>query len=229
MFLLIMIGVFCIYLELHTMAGFFGIGSALCFTLFFWSRYLGGTAGWLEIVLFVLGLFLIAIEIFVIPGFGVFGVSGGLLIVSALIMASQTFVIPQTGEQVTQTVWTLGTMGGAICSVIVLAMIMSHYLPRMLLLNQMILAPPHMAAGHDPDEPRLSPEYSDETPRTQLIERDQSLRQKQGIAVSVLRPAGKAQIGEELVDVVSDGPYIPEGSQIEVVEVAGNRVVVRQV
>ena len=50
--------------------------AGLCAILFFWSRFLGGTAGWLEVTLFVLGILFIGLEIFVIPGFGVAGVGG---------------------------------------------------------------------------------------------------------------------------------------------------------
>ena len=49
-----------------------------------------------------------------------------------------------------------------------------------------------------------------------------------GEHLTVLRPAGKAQIGEEFVDVVSDGPFISSGRKIEVLAVTGNRVVVRE-
>jgi len=42
-FLLLFAGSALIYIELHTMTSFFGIASALCFTLFFWSKFLGGT------------------------------------------------------------------------------------------------------------------------------------------------------------------------------------------
>ncbi len=229
LFLLFFLGGACIFLELHTTSGFFGIGAAVCFSVFFWSRFLGGTAGWLEIVLFVLGLAMIGLEIFVIPGFGVFGVSGGLLVMVALVLASQTFVIPTTSGQVNDMVWTMGTLSSSICSVIVLAMIMSKYLPRMPLLNHMILAPPYMADGHDLDEPQLSPEFSGQSSIAGTAADSQTLLSKQGVTMSVLRPAGKARIDDRLVDVVSDGPFIPEGSDIEVVEVAGNRVVVRQV
>ena len=91
MFFLVVFGIAFIYLELHFMTGFLGIMSAVCFGLFFWSRFLGGTAGYLEVVLFLLGIGCILMEIFVIPGFGVFGVSGGLLIVSSLVLAANTF------------------------------------------------------------------------------------------------------------------------------------------
>ncbi|MFP6767121.1 MAG: hypothetical protein VB859_03055 [Planctomycetaceae bacterium] len=73
-FLLFFFGSILVYLELYTMTGLCGIGASLCFALFFWARW-GQTAGWLEVVLFMLGLALIALEIFLIPGFGVFGLS----------------------------------------------------------------------------------------------------------------------------------------------------------
>jgi membrane-bound serine protease (ClpP class) len=62
-----------------------------------------------------------------------------------------------------------------------------------------------------------------------LLERDQSLIGRQGTAMTVLRPAGKAQIGNEFVDVVSEGPFISAGRKIEVLSVSGNRVVVREI
>ena len=84
--LLVMLGIVFIYMELHFMNGMCGILATLCFALFFWSRALGGTAGWLEVILFVIGLGCIAMEIFVIPGFGVFGISGGILVIASLVL-----------------------------------------------------------------------------------------------------------------------------------------------
>ena len=76
--------------------------AAVCFLLFFWSRYLGGTAGWLEVMLFVAGASCVLLEVFVIPGFGIFGLGGGALILASLILASQTFVVPQNDYQFDQ-------------------------------------------------------------------------------------------------------------------------------
>src|SRR5690606_9672490 len=84
--LLFVIGIACIYAELHFTTGMFGIFATICFALFFWSRFLGGTADWLEVILFLIGLGCIAIEVLLIPGFGVFGVSGGLLVIASLIL-----------------------------------------------------------------------------------------------------------------------------------------------
>src|SRR6202000_2857440 len=74
--LLILVGIACIYMELHFTTGLFGILATVCFGLFFWSRFLGGTADWLEVTLFLIGVAFIAMEVFVAPGFGVFGISG---------------------------------------------------------------------------------------------------------------------------------------------------------
>ena len=76
--LLLLIGGVALYLELHSPGiGIGGFVAAVCFVLFFWSHYLGGTAGWLEIVLFLAGIACLLLEVFVLPGFAVFGIGGG--------------------------------------------------------------------------------------------------------------------------------------------------------
>jgi membrane-bound serine protease (ClpP class) len=227
--LLFVLGLISIYFELHFPSGLFGIFACVCFGLFFWSRFLGGTAGWLEVVLFLLGAGCLAIEIFVVPGFGVFGVSGVILCVFSLILASQTFIIPHSASDVRELAASLGTLGSAVVGVIVLAALFSRYLPAMPLFNAMILTPPGTEGAHA-DEPRLRPELgASGSLLNPLLERDQSLIGRQGTAMTVLRPAGKAQIDDEFVDVVSEGPFISAGRRIEVLSVSGNRVVVREI
>ena len=76
--LLLLIGGAALYIELHAPGvGIGGFVAAVCFLLFFWSRYLGGTAGWLAVSLFVAGMSCLLLEVFVIPGFGIFGLGGG--------------------------------------------------------------------------------------------------------------------------------------------------------
>ncbi|MBM80364.1 MAG: hypothetical protein CMJ78_07195 [Planctomycetaceae bacterium] len=221
MFLLVVCGIGCIYLELYTMAGLFAIGSATCFSLFFWANFLGGTAGWLEVVFFLLGLLCIGLEVFVIPGFGVFGISGGLMIFLSLVLASQTFVIPETSGQVDEMAWSLGTITTAMVVFTIGASIVTRHLGTMPLLNRMVLQPP-AAAGPQLDPMQDGHELSE-------VERNYELLDQQGTAATVLRPAGKATIGDRFVDVVSDGPFIKSGSTIEVVDVQGNKIVVREV
>ena len=101
-FLLIVIGLIALTVELGAPGiGIGGLTSLLCFSLFFWSRFLGGTSGWLEVTLFVVGLIFIGAELFVIPGFGVAGVGGIALVLGSLVMASRRFLIPENSEQLT--------------------------------------------------------------------------------------------------------------------------------
>ncbi|MCA9108684.1 MAG: hypothetical protein KDA52_01950 [Planctomycetaceae bacterium] len=221
--LLFFVGIVCIYLELHFMSGILGIISALCFAVFFWSKFLGGTAGWLEVLLFMLGLGCLALEVFVIPGFGVFGVSGALLVFASLVMASQTFGngILQKNEDLTNATWTMATLSTSIIAVIVVAMAISRFLPRIPILNQMILTPPGMDSVQSPDEPQLRPDLAEAGSIAALLG-------LQGETLTMLRPAGKARVEGRLLDVVSDGPFIPQGKTVEIVQVSGNRVVVRE-
>ncbi|MDA1018165.1 MAG: hypothetical protein O3A00_27385 [Planctomycetota bacterium] len=220
-FLLIFIGVVCIYLELHFTTGLFGIVSAVCFGVFFWSRFLGGTAGWLEVVLFAIGIVCIAMEIFVIPGFGVFGVSGGLLVLSALVMSSQRFTGSNTETIIENITYDTSIVGGSVLTVIAVAMVLNRFLPSIPLLNRMILTPP---------EPVPDSEIVAGVPIVMGIDGlpvDVAVGDH-GKSLSVLRPAGKARIGDATLDVVSLGTYINQGVPIEVIEITGNRVVVRE-
>ena len=220
-FLLFFFGSILVYLELHTTTGLCGIGSALCFTLFFWARW-GGTAGWLELALFLLALALIAIEIFVVPGFGVFGVSGGLLMFASLVMASATMTASFSFDGLQRFGPPAATLMGSLVTVIVVAVVISHYLPHMPLLRRIVLEPPGES------ELAFDPRLVGQPDPSGLLTADAGLLGQMGGAVSVLRPSGKARIGEIIVDVVSDGPFINPGTPVEVVRVEGNRVFVRE-
>ncbi len=221
--LLFFVAIICLYLEMHFMSGILGIISATCFGLFFWSKFLGGTAGWLEVLLFLLGAACLAMEVFVIPGFGVFGVSGALLLFASLVMASQTFGngILQPNHDLTDATWTMVTLSTSIIAVIVMAVALSKFLPRIPVLNRMILTPPGMETVQSPSDVQLRPDLADTGSLASLVG-------ERGETLTVLRPAGKARVAGRLLDVVSDGPYIPLGKPVEVVLITGNRIVVRE-
>ena len=88
----------------------------MCFVLFFWSSYLEGQAGWLEVLLFVGGLACLALEVFLLPGMGIFGFGGAALVLASIVLASQTFIIPRNSYQLAQlerTLWMImGTAAG---------------------------------------------------------------------------------------------------------------------
>lgn len=217
--LLFVLGLSCLYLEFQFPSGLFGILSALSFALFFWSRFLGGTAGWLEVILFLLGAGCLAIELFIVPGFGVFGVSGIVMILASIVMASQTFGNWEPNADWYQLGRSLGLFVTAVATVGILGLLLGRFLPHVPLLEGALLTPPQ---PHDDEVKLRLPGDVDESRASAY-----ALLGKSGTTVTFLRPAGKARIEGRLVDVVSEGPFIPEGAEVDVVEVSGNRVVVR--
>jgi len=103
--------------------------------------------------------------------------------------------------------------------------VISHYLPELPPLKHIVLKPP----GNAQDGPVLDPRTTGDASPTELLEANSELLGQQGTAQSTLRPAGKARIGEQLVDVISNGPFINPGTKIEVLQVEGNRVIVSEV
>lgn len=217
--LLLFIGVAALLIELQapgTAVG--GFVAAVCFLLFFWSHYLGGTAGWLEVTLFVAGVACLLLEIFVIPGFGIFGLGGGAMVLASIILASQTSgsIIPQNEYQFEQLQNSLLTIGAVGLGVIVLGAFLRKRLPRSRLFGHLMLEPP---AGEEAETIR----------RREALVDFRDLVGTRGTATTQLTPSGKARIGDLLVDVMADGEVIDRGAAIEVVEVRGSRVLVREV
>lgn len=216
---LLTLAMVCLFIELHFMTGVMAIASALFFALFFWSKYMGGTAGWLEVILFVFGLILMALEIFVMPGFGIFGISGGVLLLMSVVMASQTFGHSEPGRDMVLLARNLTTVSLSIGAVILIAVVLNRFLPHMPIMGAMILSPPGSPLATD--GPQLRPDLINSGSGAGLVGLS-------GKAQTTLRPAGKALLDGRLVDVVSDGGYIDTGTPIEVVRVEGNRVIVRE-
>ncbi|MCS7304497.1 MAG: hypothetical protein NZ602_05245 [Thermoguttaceae bacterium] len=213
--LLLAIGFFALYFELHTPGvGLGGFIATVCFLLFFWSRFLGGTAGWLEVLLFLAGVVCLLLEIFVLPGFGIFGLGGGLLIIASLILASQTFVIPRNEYQMQQSMQSLMILVGAFLGVLVLAWVARKWLPRMPVVGRMFLPPPE-------------PEEAEQIRQREILADYHDLLGAVGITTTPLVPSGKARFGNRLVDVTADGELIERGKKIVVTEVQGYRVLVR--
>lgn len=219
--ILLFLGFFALLFELSSPGlGIGGLASALCFSIFFWSRFLGGTAGWLEVILFLMGLVFIAAEFFVIPGFGVAGVSGtGLLIVS-LVMASRRVVIPQSNAE-----WTdLGFNVIMVLSVFVAVMMTAFYFADRMsnfpLFRRLVLQPPAY-------EPVSLATVEGKKSETVLAWQRLGVGDL-GYTVSPLRPSGKAQFADEIVDVATEGEFVAPETPIRILRKVGNRVIVRE-
>jgi membrane-bound ClpP family serine protease len=215
---LVMLGVTCLILELK-MPGvtFPGVIAAICFVLFFWSHsQLNGQITMLALLLFLLGLILIGLEVFVLPGFGVAGLSGVVLVVGSLGLVAYGHW-PRTNEEWVGFGHKLGPFGLSILAALAAALALVRYLPHLPYANRLLLKPQteedeviEGASGH---------------PYAELA----GLLGAIGVAATPLRPAGKVQFGDEFVDVVAEGGYVQPGTRVQVIEIEGNRVVVKEV
>lgn len=219
--LLLFIGFFMLVLELKLPGiGLPAIVSALAFLLYFWSSYLGGTADQLEILLFLVGIICLALELFVFPGFGVFGMSGVILILVSVVMASHTFVWPTQDYEFRQMGNTLVQVTVVIVAVIAGAIAFGRYFPSLPFFHRMILRPE--PAENTWDDPSRKPAIGAELSYFFLLG-------ETGRTTTVCKPTGKARFGELLIDVSAERSYIDADRLVEVIEVQGSRVIVRQV
>jgi len=194
-----------------------GILSAVCFALFFLGHYLAGLAGWEVVALFVLGVVLVIIEIlFFAHSTIVFGVVGVFLMLASLLWAmidrypGETFF--PTGRALAMPVLNLflSLIGAAI-----VISLLARYLPKTSIYRRFAL----MTAN--PSGPSLAG-----VPREFTTKLDLSPG-AEGTSLSILRPSGKARFFDQIIDVVTQGEFIPPNTAITIVRKDGMRVVVR--
>jgi membrane-bound serine protease (ClpP class) len=206
--LLISIGMVGILVELRTpglgLAGAVGIGSL---ALFFYGHWLVQLAGWEELLLVAAGLVLLAVEIFVIPGFGVVGALGIVALLGGL-----TLSLVGAGATTEVVISAVSRIVMALLVALLAGLLLLRLFPRLPFANRLVLK---ADLGSGPSHGSAP-------------ESDQRWLGKRGHAASVLRPAGIADFEHERVDVVADGVMIEAGEAIEVIRVDGNRIVVRR-
>jgi membrane-bound ClpP family serine protease len=215
---LVMLGITCLILELKMPgASLPGIVSAICFLLFFWSHsQVSGQVIWLAFLLFLLGLVLIGLEIFVIPGFGITGISGILLVMGSIGLVAYGHW-PRSNDEWIGYGQALVPFSISIVGAIVAAFVLARYLPHIPYVNRLMLRPQdEIAEGGGELTDSIHPEMA-------------ALLGAIGVAATPLRPAGKVQFGDDFVDVIAEGSYVLPGSRVQVVEIEGNRVVVKEV
>ncbi|WP_149497403.1 NfeD family protein [Roseiconus lacunae] len=223
--LLLIIGLVALVIELSAPGmGIGGLISTLCFGLFFWSRFLGGTAGWLEVTLFVLGIVFIGFEIFVIPGFGVAGVGGVGLLLTSLVMASRRFLIPQNSADAISLGWDVLTVLGAFVGFLVAMLFLAKHIGDIPGLGRLTLKPQLAFDGLQASEHQDVGSSDSSLPGWQRVEVGEI-----GTSAGALRPGGKIDMGDYFVDVVSEGDFIENGQRVQIIAKQGTRIVVRQI
>ncbi len=210
--LLLMMMMGGLYFEIQTPGvGFAGAIALVGASLFFAPHYLLGLVESWEIALFAVGVGLLLLEVFVTPGFGVFGIGGILLTVAALFIAlipNVGFNFPSDGEIARATT----TLAAAFVLLGLLAVSLNKYLPRSERLGRLVLAPELSAAEG----------YTSAATQSDLIGMT-------GTALTPLRPSGTVDIDGRRIDVVSEGPMVSAGASVEVTRSRGSVVVVREV
>lgn len=194
-----------------------GLISAICFALFFLGHYFAGLAGWEVVALFFLGVVLVIIEILF---FGhstiVIGVIGIFLMVAAILWAmidrypGETFLPSRSVLALPLLNLTIAMVSAAI----VIA-IMARYLPRTSFYRRFALMTSNPSGPSLAGAPREFASAMAVSPGMQ------------GTALSMLRPSGKAQFADHIVDVVTQGEFIEPETPVTVVQADGMRVVVK--
>ena len=213
--ILLVAGLVAIYVAVKTPGmGVPEVIAVCCFAVFFLSKYLVGLAGFIEPVIFLVGLALLFIEVFVTPGFGFMGVSGILCILISVVLALQRFVLPDPSlpDAVGLFVENLLTVFGSIFISLALFAILLRYLPKGGAFKPFILSATERA----------------EQGYVVGSVAQRVLLGRKGLAVTTLRPSGKAEIDGDTLLVVSDSEFIEAGTPVIVAEVRGNRIVVRK-
>lgn len=191
-----------------------GIGGTLALValgLFFWSHHLAGLAGLEGIALVVVGILLVAVELLIIPGFGVAGLLGAAAIIGgfALTIVGDTS-LATARDWMEVCLMILSALTASLLGVLALA----KYLPQSQLLHRRGLV-----LGSKLEAYKL------DTQKPDSFEVKSGMK---GTAVTDLRPSGIANIEGQRIDVMTQGDYIKSGEAIEVMSVFGSRIVVKK-
>ena len=225
MAVLVMLAMLGVYIEFNTPGvGLPGLAAVICFTIIIGSKYLVGLANWVEVALFVLGILLLLIEFLVLPGFGIAGFSGIVCIFAGLfgmLIKNPPDKLPWPQDAIAWSDFTWGVIGLSMGFVgfIVLAWVLSKYLPRIQFLSGLILAPAVPRQGGEIPVSMTTPTEG----KTVSVNMGDA-----GEVVSILRPTGKAKFGDAIVDVVAEAEFLDKGTKVEIIEIHGNRVVVKK-
>ncbi len=213
--ILIMIIIGGLYFELQSPGiGFPIIASITAAALYFAPLYLEGLAANWEILVFIIGILLIALEIFVFPGFGVAGISGIVLAVLGLTLS----LVGNSGFEF-QGIPALRLLEALTVVIIAsfLSILGSFYVTSRLFGRRTIFG-----------DLALVSEQKAELGYVSADAHYVSMIGKSGTAYSILRPAGKVDIDGDIYDAVAQTGYIEKGESVVVIRYENSQLIVRK-
>lgn len=216
--MILVLGLFLIYMEFKTPGiGIFGALAALCFSAFFIGKFYQGQADYLEMMLFVLGIALIVLEVFVFPGFGIAGISGMLLLFASLVLAMQNFSIPETELE-----------NEIIFRNITNVALYFFYATTIFFVGMIVLSRGKSEGGFGHGLlHRKQQQISNEFKKAEHLHAEvESLIGKVGLTTTVLSPGGKAVLDNVTYSVSSCDGWIDKDKEVKVMEQEGNQLLV---
>mgnify|MGYP005850030987 CR=1 FL=1 len=196
--LLLTFGFLGILVEMFTPGwGIAGTIGVVCLGLFFGGRLMAGLAGYETAFLFTVGVILLAAELFLIPGFGITGISGIAAIIGSILLSYQNGIDA------------LISLGVTLVSITVVFIWLWRYMRMTNFWNRMVLQTSLTTDQGYNVTPQVLPQVGET-----------------GLALTVLRPAGAADFDGKRIDVVTEGVFLPAGVKIKVIRIEGNRVIV---
>lgn len=208
------LGLLGLYIEFKTPGfGLPGIAGILLLAIWFWGSHIAGLAGMEEVALFLVGVILLCVELFVFPGVILPGIIGLTLIIASILMGmTQHYpgdpwypTLPAITTSALQFVPSLLIAAAG-------AVLAATFLPKVPVFNKLILnATVTTQAGDSAHAPESTARVG-----------------QQGIAETRLNPAGAARFGDSRFNVVSPGDFIEPGEKIMIAEIKGNRIIVER-
>jgi len=197
--LLLTIGCFGLVMEMFSPGfGIPGLIGLSSFGLFFFGHTVAGFAGYESVLVFIIGFALLVAELFV-PG-GIVGIIGGALMIISLLFA---------GESVVHMAYSI--LIAVFIAIIGMVIVMKFFGKNLHVFNKLILR----------DATTTEEGYVSNVNRIDLLG-------KIGDSITPLRPAGTIVVGNERIEVVSEGSYIEANRKVEIIQVEGSRIVVRE-
>ncbi|WP_254450566.1 NfeD family protein [Cohnella herbarum] len=198
--LLLIIGIAGVAIELLVPGfGIPGIIGLLSFGLYFFGQSIAGFAGMEALVVFLLGIALLVLEVF-IPSFGILGILGIVAIIFGITMGAY-----DTGNA-------LRSLGIASLVAAVIVAVFVYVFRKRGVWNRFI----------------LSEQLTTDKGYVPQVSREKWIGQE-GVATSMLRPSGIAEIEGQRLDVITSGELIEKGKSIRVVSVDGTRILVKEI
>ncbi len=212
--LLLIIGVIGCYIEFKTPGfGLPGIVGITAFAIYFLGGYVAGLSGAGWIVVFIIGVILVASEMFVHPGTILPGLIGAVLILISLVMAMvDIYPGAPTIPTMPQLRGPLQEVGFALVVSGILAVLLMRYFPKTPLYGALVSL---TASGVKSD--------------LQQSQKQASRVGQIGVAISQLRPGGKAKFGEEILDVISQGDLVNKGQKVKIIGHSGTEAIVEMI